>query len=141
MIVLDASVIIAVFSSQDPHHSTAVRLLEHNAGAGFRVHPMTLAETLVAAARLGRINNAYRQIRTMGIDVFTPDVDEPLLIAELRANTGLKLPDCCVLAAALNLSEPLITFDDRLRSAAREQSIVVIDGVDEVPESSLRWEP
>ncbi len=66
----------------------------------------------------------------MGVDPFTPDSDEPLLIAELRATTGLTLPDCCVLATARALSAPLITFDDKLRRAAREQAIAIIEPID-----------
>lgn len=130
MIVLDASAVIAVFSTPDPHHAKVVPLLELNAVGGFVLHPMTLAESLVGAARIGRLNQVHRLIQNMGIDVYEPDADEPLLIAEIRANTGLKLPDCCVLATALSLSAPLITFDDKLRSAARAQSIPVVDSIE-----------
>lgn len=130
MIVLDASVVIAVFYPADVHHDRAAELLERNAGGGFVVHQMTLAESLVGAATSGRLIQVRRQVQNMGIEVFEPDADEPLLVAEMRANTGLKLPDCCVLAAALSLSAPLITFDEKLRAVARAQSIVVIDSLD-----------
>jgi predicted nucleic acid-binding protein len=127
VIVLDASVVIAALYSSDPHHPTASALLEANAAQGFAVHPMTLAEVLVGGARVGRLNQLRRKIYNMGIEVFAPDSDEPLLLAEIRANTALKLPDCCVLATALSLSSPLITFDSRLRAAAAAQSIVVVE--------------
>jgi predicted nucleic acid-binding protein len=130
LIVLDASAVIAVFYPADPHHERATTLLEQAASGGFMVHPMTLAESLVGAARSGRLNQFRRQLHNMGIEVFSPEEDEPLLIAELRANTGLKLPDCCVLAAALSLSSPLMTFDEKLGAAARQQSIVVVDSLD-----------
>jgi predicted nucleic acid-binding protein len=130
VIVLDASAVIAVFFSSDVHHDQATALLQEHASRGFTVHPITLAETLVGAARAGRISQVHRQIRTMGVEPFTPDSDEPLLIAELRANTGLKLPDCCVLATALALSAPLITFDDKLRRGARDQAISVIEPIE-----------
>jgi predicted nucleic acid-binding protein len=130
VIVLDASAVIATFFTADPHHGRATALLESNAPGGFVLHPMTLAESLVGAARIGRINQIRRQIQNMGITVFAPDTDEPLLIAEIKANTGLKLPDCCVLATALGLSAPLITFDEKLRSAARAQSIAVVDPIE-----------
>jgi len=130
LIVLDASAVIAVFNPADPHHERASTVLEQAASGGFVVHPITLAESLVGAAKSGRVNQVRRQIHNMGISVFTPDEDEPLLIAEIRTNTGLKLPDCCVLAAALSLSSPLLTFDEKLVAAARQQSIGVVDSGD-----------
>ncbi len=39
-------------------------------------------------------------LRAAGIDAAPHDPDEPLRLAELRATTGLKLPDCCVLDVA-----------------------------------------
>jgi predicted nucleic acid-binding protein len=130
VIVLDASAVIAIFYGSDPHHEKAAMLLVDNAQGGFVVHPVTLAECLVGAARVGRINQIHRQIRNMGIEVFSPDADEPLLIAEVRANTGLKLPDCYVLAAALALSAPLISFDKRLCETARAQSVAVVEQIE-----------
>jgi predicted nucleic acid-binding protein len=127
VIVLDSSAVIAAFYSSDAHHEMAVTLLDRHAAGGFLVHPITLAESLVGAARSGRINQARTQMRNMGIEVYSPDSEEPLLIAEIRANTGLKLPDCCVLAASLVLTAPLMTFDDKLRSSARAQSVGVVD--------------
>lgn len=132
MIVLDASAVIAAFYSKDSHHDNAVELLHAHASDGFVVHPLTLAECLVGPARSGHITQVRRQIRAMGIEVYVPDAEEPSLIAEIRANTALKLPDCCVLAVALSLSAPILTFDGRLRAAALEQSIGVVDSFDEV---------
>jgi predicted nucleic acid-binding protein len=129
VIVLDASAVIGVFSPADPHHELAAALLERHAPGGFSVHPVTLAECLVGAARAGRLTQLRLQIQNMGIEVFAPDRDEPLLIAEIRASTGLKLPDCCVLAASLALSAPLLTFDDNLRNSARARSIEVVDSI------------
>jgi predicted nucleic acid-binding protein len=125
LIVLDASAVIGVFYPADTHHERATTLLERAASGGFVVHPMTLAESLVGAAKSGRLSQVRRQIHNMGITVFAPEEDEPLLIAEIRANTELKLPDCCVLATALSLSASLITFDDRLSSIARSESVAL----------------
>jgi predicted nucleic acid-binding protein len=130
VIVLDANVMIGVFYPSDAHHDKAAALLERHAAHGFIVHPITLAESLVGAAKVGRLNQVRRQIQNMGIDVFVPDDDEPVLIAELRSNTGLKLPDCCVLAASLGLSAPLLSFDDKLIDCARGQSIDLITSSD-----------
>lgn len=123
MIVLDASVVIGVFYPADPHHERASSMVEQSVADGFAIHPMTLAESLVGSAKVGRLNQLRRQIENMGIELYEPDREEPLLIAEIRANTGLKLPDCCVLAAALDLSAPIMTFDEKLATAAIATSI------------------
>jgi predicted nucleic acid-binding protein len=54
-----------------------------------------------------------------------PDAAERL--ARLRAGTGLKLSDCCVLLAAQQSSaEAVATFDDRLAAAARKFTFDVL---------------
>lgn len=41
--------------------------------------------------------------------------DAPVRLATLRAETGLKLPDCCVLLAAQDAgAEAVLTFDEPL---------------------------
>jgi rRNA-processing protein FCF1 len=44
-------------------------------------------------------------------------------LAELRAETGLKLPDCCVSRAAQQSGAAILTFDHRLGADARERGI------------------
>jgi len=53
--------------------------------------------------------------------------DWPAWLAVLRADTNLKLPDCCVLLAAEQTHGAVATFDDRLATAARERGFVVRD--------------
>ena len=125
--VIDASAAIGAFYPADPHHGRVVALLERHASGGFAVHPMTLAECLVGATRVGHLAQVSVQIRNMGIEATSPDPDEPQLIAEIRSNTRLKLPDRCVLSAALSLSAPLMTFDEKLRDSARAQSVDLVE--------------
>jgi len=49
-----------------------------------------------------------------------------LRLAELRAASGLKLPDCCVLDIAISNHASLATFDDALAVAARRRDIAVL---------------
>lgn len=65
-------------------------------------------------------------LRAAGVEVAGYDSDEPLRLAELRATTGLKLPDCCVLDVALHHHAAMGTFDETLASAARQRGVVVI---------------
>jgi len=48
-------------------------------------------------------------------------------LARLRAATGLKMPDCCVLLAVETTTARLATFDDRLRKAATARDIDTVD--------------
>jgi predicted nucleic acid-binding protein len=60
-----------------------------------------------------------------GIQITAHDQDEPLRLAELRVTTGLKLPDCCVLDAAISNSAAVATFDRALAAAAVRRGISV----------------
>ena len=119
MIVLDASVVIAFLNPSDPHHSRAAQLLEEHSTAGFRMHQLTLAEVLVGAVRTGRGAQLFDDLISLGVVAHEPDASEPLILAELRATTGLRMPDCCVLAVARQETLPLATFDDELARAAQ----------------------
>jgi predicted nucleic acid-binding protein len=126
LIVLDASVLIAHLRSTDAHHPIARAMLLEHAEEGFAVHRLTLAEVLVGAARKGRERELLEQLVTAGIEVTHPAPDEALELARLRAASGLKLPDCCVLSSALAERHGLATFDRALAAAARERGIRVL---------------
>lgn len=118
--ILDASVAIALRSPQDPHADRARELV-----LGMRelvIHPVTLAETLVAPARAGvaAVVRAHL-IDALGVTVWRSDADEPLRVAELRAATRTPLPDCYVLALAEATGMPLASFDERLVRTAQER--------------------
>ena len=65
-------------------------------------------------------------VRAAGIDVASHDADEPLRLAELRAVSGLKLPDCCVLDVAIRNHASIATFDGALAAAARLHDVAVL---------------
>jgi predicted nucleic acid-binding protein len=55
--------------------------------------------------------------------------DAPVRLARLRADSGLKLPDCCVLLAAKDsTAEAIATFDDRLINVARDLGFELMAG-------------
>lgn len=123
MIVLDASVVIAFLQPSDRHHTRAITLLEEHVADAVLMHPINLAEVLVGAERHGRGSDLLRDLVAIGIQQ-APHTD-PLHLARLRVATGLKLPDCCALAAALDANGALATFDDALAAAARERHLPV----------------
>lgn len=124
MIVLDATIVIAYLNANDVHHERAVALLTHHA-APYVMHTLTIAEVLVGPARGDRHRAAWRDLQDVGVRRATLDADEPLLLAQVRVETGLRMPDACVLAAAVDAAIPLATFDDRLASAARDRGLLV----------------
>lgn len=123
MIVLDASVIIALLDPKDGHHIHASALITEHATEGFRMHRLTLAEVLVGAVRVGRGSQRFDDLVSLGVVPQEPGVNDALILAELRATTGLRMPDCCVLAVAQQEGLPLATFDHQLASAAQRLGI------------------
>lgn len=126
MIILDASVVIALLDANDAHHARAVELFHDRAPDGFSMHSLTMAEVLVGAAHAGRANARFAQLASVGIVVAEQRADEPVALAELRASSGLRMPDCCVLVAALQSASSLATFDDRLSRAATKAGLAVV---------------
>ena len=125
MIVLDASVLIAHLDSAGTHHSQAAELLAGAVEDAFGISPITLAECYVGPARSGRLDDAQSQIRHLEIEVVPMGEGGPERLATLRARTGLRMPDCCVLLAAETASAEVATFDTRLSQAARTIGLTV----------------
>lgn len=118
LIVLDASVLVAHQEPGDAHHVRATRTLEAHAGARFRASPLTVAELLVAPVALGTLDIARGWLKSLGIEEVPFGLDASRRLASLRAQTRLKLPDCCVLLAAQDAeADTIATFDDRLGAA------------------------
>ena len=126
MIVLDASVVIALLDSGDANHDVAVALLADHFDGGFTMHQLTLAEVLVGAVKAGRGAQLLNDLTAAGIRPAEPSHDDPLLLAELRATAGLRMPDCCVLAVGLRSSAPIATFDAQLARAAKARGVDVL---------------
>lgn len=125
MIALDASVLIAHLNPADQHHQAATAILLAGTPGQMLVHTVTLAEVLVGGVRIGQGASMRDDLRAAGIAVAPHDDDQPLRLAELRATSGLKLPDCCVLDVALHHHASLATFDDALAAAARQRGVHV----------------
>lgn len=50
--------------------------------------------------------------------------NEPILLAETRAQHPLKMSDACVLATAIRLQAPLTSFDDKITDAAKRLNLL-----------------
>ena len=120
MIVLDASVLIAHLDGADQHHADAQRLLEASGEEPLGASAITLAETLVSPARAGRLADAEAALRQLGVGELALGENTPSRLAKLRAEVGLKLPDCCVLLAAQEHAGIVASFDSDLLEGARK---------------------
>ncbi|HEX8958700.1 MAG TPA: PIN domain-containing protein [Solirubrobacterales bacterium] len=127
MIVLDASVLIGHLDGQDPHHARARALLEASDAEPLGASTITLAETLVAPARVGRLGEARAALERLGVNELVLGEDAPGRLAQLRADTGRKLPDCCVLLAARERSGAVASFDAGLLGAARKLGLGIAE--------------
>lgn len=126
MIVADASILIAHLDAADAHHERAEALLEQFASSSLGASVTTLAEVLVEPARRGRAREARATIQDLGVRELGLASDAASRLAALRAETRLRMPDCCVLLAAHDAgASTLLTFDERLARAARTQGLAL----------------
>ena len=120
MIILDASVLIAHLESTDPNNRLALQLLRWSGAAALGASPLTLAEVLVRPIRAGYLRDVQGKLRELRMAEVPLGQHAAVRLAMLRAETNLKLPDCCVLLAAEDGSATaILTLDDRLRAQAR----------------------
>jgi predicted nucleic acid-binding protein len=127
VIVLDASVLIAHLDGGDRHHADAQGLLETNSQEPLGASPITLAETLVSPARTGRLADAETALHRLGVDELALGGNTPRRLAQLRTDTGLKLPDCCVLLAAQDQDARVASFDTDLLKAAHKLGLATVE--------------
>lgn len=119
-VVLDASVLIGHLDNNDPHHARAVSLLDATDGQMLGASTITLAETLVAPARAGRLADAQAALSRLGVKELALGDEASSSLARLRAELGVKLPDCCVLLAAQEHAGVVASFDTGVVKAARK---------------------
>lgn len=127
MIVLDASVLIGYLDAADAHHDRAKALLIREIDDDFAVNLLTLAEILVAPTRTGRRDKILGILSELAVETLTFPEGSAVTLAQLRAETLLKMPDCCVLLSALDQQARLASFDDRLIKAAQARGVDVAD--------------
>ena len=126
MIVLDASVLIAYLDGDDAHHASAETLLADAVDDDLAANSLTLAEVLVAPVRDGHLQQVQDILRDLEVAELPFPADTAVRLAQLRASTTLKMPDCCVLLAAEHAAASIATFDVRLAQAAKDRHLRVL---------------
>lgn len=122
MIVLDASVVIGLLDGDDVHHERAEEVFRTSAGRDRGISTVTLAEVLVGPVRAGRGDVVRRALERLRVVEVGLPAGAAVRLAELRATTGLRLPDCCVLLA-VPPGGSVASFDQRLLAAAERLGV------------------
>lgn len=125
MIVLDASVLIAYLDADDDHHQAAEALLAGAIDDNLGANPLTLAEVLVVPVRVGRLDHTLAALRDLEVEELPFPPATAVRLAQLRASSGLKMPECCVLLAAEHAGATVATFDERLAETAEHRNLTV----------------
>lgn len=128
VIVLDASVLIAYLDGEDNHHGRAEALLAREIDDDFAANSLTLAEVLVVPVRANRLDDVRAALQGLEIRELPFPPDTAVKLADLRATTNLKMPDCCVLLAAEAAQARVASFDERLADSAARRNLVVVPG-------------
>lgn len=122
VIVLDASVLIAYLDADDSQHAAAETLLAREID-DLAANPLTLAEVLVVPVRDNRLDLVLSVLRDLAIEAPPFPADAAVRLAQLRATTRLKMPDCCVLLTAEDAGARVASFDARLAQAAEDRDL------------------
>ncbi len=123
--VLDASVLLAHLDDTDPHSEAARRILAE--ADGLAASTLTLAEALVGAVGAGRLDEQRAVIAELEISEIGIGPGAAAELALLRAETGLRMPDCCVLhAAAVSGADAVATRGQRLARAAATRGFATL---------------
>jgi predicted nucleic acid-binding protein len=125
VVVLDASALIALFDSADPHHNWALKMFRDTVEFDLALSVVTHAEVLVHPLRAGRESDFERSLQGLGVELIPLSADSGVQLAQLRAQTSLRMPDVVVLHSALNAAGSIATTDRGLAAAARALSVGV----------------
>lgn len=124
-VVLDASVLIALYNDKDAHHSWAVDLLFQTIADDFHMSSMNLAEVTVQPMRLGFEKKFFDGINGLNIKVSGLSHDAGLELARIRANENIPMPDCCAIQLVIEKHAALATCDKAQAKAAKNLGIEV----------------
>ena len=114
LIVLDASLVIALLDPADKLHPSSLRAFERVAGEDLAIPASALAETLVIPSRAGKLDEARAKIHLL--DLRAAPVEESIAVAAARLrgrHRKLRLPDALVIATGEVLEADSILTGDR----------------------------
>jgi ribonuclease VapC len=118
-VVVDTSVLLAIFFGEPFGEWAAARLEEH--AAELRMSTVNLAETLIRIRdrQPESFDALESELLKSGIRFVPPDVHQAQIAAEARLRYPLNLGDCFAYALAVAESCPILTLDGDFRSVDR----------------------
>lgn len=130
VVVFDSDVLIGFLNARDAHHETAVERMRAALAPGTTrwVCAVNHAEILIGPLKAGRQDVVEAMLARFSIEIQPVDAALARLAAEVRARTGLKLPDAFALATAVDAERrghedvTLATFDQRVAQARAKLS-------------------
>lgn len=132
-IVLDANIMIALLDPRHVHHDTVLKALgdleADGQGKIAEIHRVTLAEVLTGYDSETLRAEIYDWLiweADLRICDLTAE-EEIHLLVKARQRARVKMPDACVLAAAMWFDGSLMTFDKRLAAAAAKVGVPTTD--------------
>ena len=126
MIILDANILIGLFDPYDLKHALSEQLLIDHGNERLALSALTLTEFLIRPAAVGKAAQAEDFVTDMGIIVIPLLAQDARHIAQVRAVSGLKLPDAVVLWLAQSSVASVMTMDERLAKAALGMGVPVL---------------
>lgn len=125
LVVLDASALIALASSKDPHHAWALEMFRETASFELQMNALTQAEVLVHPARAGKLEKFLKMIGDLGLEIAPLEAVDSSRLATIRATTNLKMPDAVVLHQAIKANASIATTDQKLAKVAKSKGLGV----------------
>ena len=120
VVVLDASALIALVSSNDTHHHWAMEMFRDTASFDLQMSSLTQAEVMVHPARAGQLEKFQKMVNSLGLQITPIEPEDSASLANLRAKTSLKMPDVAVLRQAMKVNGTVATTDQKLAQAAKD---------------------
>lgn len=113
LIVVDASVLIALLDAHDHLHALARAALARHAGDDLKLPASAYAECLVGPARRGQLAVTRNAIAALSLDIVPITVEVAEEAAGLRARyPALRLPDALVVATGSVLRAAVVLTGD-----------------------------
>jgi predicted nucleic acid-binding protein len=123
IVVLDASALIALLSSDDPHHDWAVRMFLDTVAWQFQMTVLNQAEAMIHPTKAGKLKQFHAAVDRLRIEIVPVESSDGAQLAKIRADTNLRMPDVLVLHQALKVDGAIATTDKVLAEAARARSV------------------
>lgn len=122
-IVLDASVLIALWDLSDIHHEWALEFFNSTLEYDLFISSLTYAEVMVRPIRHRMQTKFDAGIRGLNLEVVPVAKEHSAALGEIRASSGLAMPDAVVVGAALAASAGLATCDRKLAGVSHAYNL------------------